>query len=229
MVTSAILINKYSKHSLNYLQYFNYKIYKENLFIFDNKKWKKKDLEIWKQRTNNQFNESKIILNKIKKKNSFQINHNSNSMMKLIKKKNIKILFNCGTPRILQDKIIKSLDFGVVNIHPGRINQFRGCTNIEWAIYLKKTLGNSAHFMSKTIDKGPIIKMTKIKIYKKDNYFSIIKKVYVDGYKLMNFIIKKYCSTNKITAYKLKKYGKYYKPISENKLSILKKDTKSDK
>ena len=68
MVTSAILINKYSKHSLNYLQYFNYKIYKENLFIFDNKKWKKKDLEIWKQRTNNQFNESKIIFNKIKKK-----------------------------------------------------------------------------------------------------------------------------------------------------------------
>ena len=59
----------------------------------------------------------------------------------------IDLLVNAGTPRILKSNLLKAPSIGVINCHPGILPDFRGCTCVEWAIYLDQPIGNTVHLI----------------------------------------------------------------------------------
>lgn len=111
--------------------------------------------------------------------------HNGAECVSLVECLQIDILVNCGTPRILTEKILATPSRGVLNCHPGLLPMFRGCTCVEWALYLDEPVGNTVHLMSKDIDAGPIVSKKRTDALPGDTYSDLRCRVYRDGHALM--------------------------------------------
>ncbi len=111
----------------------------------------------------------------------FVTNHNDQSTEELINHLSIDALLNAGTPRKLSKRILTSVKHGVLNVHPGILPQYRGCSAVEWAIFNNDKVGNTAHFMTKGYDEGPIIHSEWYEFPTDADYISIRVRVYRDG------------------------------------------------
>ena len=100
----------------------------------------------------------------------FVDNHNSKTTTALVRRMQIDLLLNAGTPRILKPEILESPAIGVLNCHPGLLPKFRGCTSVEWALYLDEPVGVTVHLMSEGIDEGPILMQREVPVSKGDRY-----------------------------------------------------------
>lgn len=214
-----IFANKYNPQTHLYISHLKrYISNKKIFFVFDNKKMKIKDVNIWKFRTKNKFRLDKSYLKKISHK-IVKIRHNTKKFERYLKDHNFSLGLNCGTPRILNSNVINSFKIGVVNIHPGKLPDLRGCTCVEWALYLKRRVYNTAHLMNEQIDHGRIIKFQRCEMKKNYQYHDIRNKVYESGYILMRNILGEYLRNKKLKSKNLKKGGKYFKPI-DNKVLV---------
>ena len=138
-----------------------YKLNNINFYLIVSKeKEKTKDLKIFKDRTGDHFLKDNLDLFSVDTKlSTFLVSsHNSQKFYKIIKDKNIEFLFNSGTPNKISIKTIKKVK-GVINIHPGVLPLYRGCTCPEWTLFNNDPLGITAHFMNISYDSGPIIKI----------------------------------------------------------------------
>jgi methionyl-tRNA formyltransferase len=173
------------------LPFFLSEIYKQDLrdlvIIYDSKITSKKDKLIWYQRTGGYF--EKTAKKKYNIDSSllqslpfyFMDNHNNQATLDLIKNLDIKCLFNASTPRKISNNIIDSVKYGIINVHPGMLPNYRGCTAVEWAIYNDEKVCNTAHFMTENYDAGPIIHSEFYEFAKDSDYISIRTKVYIEG------------------------------------------------
>jgi len=187
--------------------------------ICDSKLLSDKDVTILKFRIGNYLETRNIYC--LKKKYPFFLvdNHNSNETLKLIKKLNISCALNAGTPRKLSKKFIKFFKNGVLNIHPGLLPYYRGCTAVEWAIYNNDKVGNTIHFMDQEYDSGPIIKKQHYKFNKNMDYKSIRTSVYKKGSQLAaKTLLKMQNGLLKISSAETQdlKKARYWKPIPKN-------------
>lgn len=189
--------------------------------IMDSKKSHPRNISIWNERTRGQL----PILPKshFEKANIpffFVKNHSSKITIDFVKKNKIDVLINAGTPRILNGDILSAPTFGVLNCHPGILPDFRGCTCVEWAIYLDEAVGNTIHIMSKDIDEGPIILQESISFKKTDKYHDIRVKVYNHGFDLLAKSVKKIVENPKVAYTQLDyvKKGRYFKVINDEKM-----------
>ena len=66
---------------------------------------------------------------------------------------------------------------GVVNIHPGLLPKYRGCSCTEWAILNDEKIGNTAHYMDSEYDSRPIIIKESYDFKKEDNYENVRTKI----------------------------------------------------
>lgn len=212
-----------------------YKLNNINFYLIVSKeKEKTKDLKIFKDRTGDHFLKDNLDLFSVDTKlSTFLVSsHNSQKFYKIIKDKNIEFLFNSGTPNKISIKTIKKVK-GVINIHPGVLPLYRGCTCPEWTLFNNDPLGITAHFMNISYDSGPIIKIEYLKFKKKDikEYKDVRIKLFELIFKLARTIFKKLNNTNtKIKISKQEEYeAKYYKVIKNNYLSIVKKKIKDKK
>ena len=214
-----------------------YKLNNINFYLIVAKEEKKtKDLKIFKDRTGDHFLKDNLdLFNVDTKLSTFLVtSHNSQKFYKIIKDKNIEFLFNSGTPNKISIRTIKKVK-GVINIHPGVLPLYRGCTCPEWTLFNNDPLGITAHFMNTSYDSGPIIKIEYLKFKKKDikEYKDVRIKLFELIFKLARTIFKKLNNTNtniKIKIFKQEEYkAKYYKVIKNNYLSIVKKKIKDKK
>ena len=147
--------------------------------ICDSKTISDKDKKIWLERTSGAFD-----LGKYKKINIYKFdaekipfyfvkNHNHKNSIQLVKSLKLDVLLNAGTPRKLSKNVLKSTRHGVINVHPGLLPEYRGCSAVEWAIYNDKKVGNTTHFMTEEYDEGPIIKSESYNFLPDDDYKSI--------------------------------------------------------
>ena len=195
--------------------------------ICDEKNVSNKDKIIWHERTLGfiNHNNQKNIYNYNRKSLPFYFvsNHNSKQAINLYKSLKLECLFNAGTPRKISTKIINLMGIGVVNIHPGILPQYRGCSAVEWAIFNDEKIGNTAHFMDKGYDTGPIILSESYNFFKNIEYVKIRRHVYNKGCKLAGKVVSM-IKKNKITKLSSslvvqdEDIAKYYPPISEEKL-----------
>jgi len=208
-------------------------VYPEHI-IFDKKNWSKEDLERFYFRIGKKFTDLEFFQNE-KSHSLFEVdNHNNKETINYIRQNNIDFLVNSGTPRILNEDVIKSTRFGILNCHPGILPDFRGCCCVEWSIFLDKPVGNSVHWIDKGIDTGPIIKTQITNCFKSDTYQDIRKRVYFDGFKLLAKVIKrlKDLSFNEGLGNLQGKQisgGKYYSPIDDTLLEEVIQKLKSGK
>ena len=137
--------------------------FSEIRIICDLKALSEKDLSIINERTLGRFktieNEDAFIHSASMNRPAFYFvkNHNAQECIKLIKHLQLDCLVNAGTPRKLGHELLASTAVGVINIHPGRLPKYRGCSSVEWSIYNCDEIANSVHLMNKEYDAGPIL------------------------------------------------------------------------
>lgn len=216
-------------------------ILKQNLFnifvICDSKIMSEKDRNIWLDRTNGELDNISVggiqIFDFEDHKIPFYFvnNHNSENTFKLIKFLSLDILFNAGTPRKLNKHILNSTTHGVLNVHPGILPKYRGCSAVEWAIYNDDKVGNTAHFMTEGYDEGNIIDIEWYKFPKNINYSNIRVKVYKEGFIFAGKSLKKIKENNMIPSDGLRQdetKANYWKPIPTNKFEVVKEKIKNN-
>src|SRR3990167_3274869 len=146
--------------------------------ILDQQDYTEKQNVIWQERTAGRFPFVPLYeFEEYKIPTYFVKSHSSDVMLELIQSLNISLLVNGDTPRILPLKIVNAPAIGVLNVHPGVLPYYRGCTCVEWAIYNDYEIGNTAHLMNEKIDSGQIIKIETYRFSKSDRYVDIRTKV----------------------------------------------------
>ncbi len=81
----------------------------------------------------------------------FRLSHNSEDILKIIKKTKTNLGIISGA-RILKPKIIKSFKWGIINFHPGKIPEASGLDSLMWSIYKNIKPYVTTHFINNQID-----------------------------------------------------------------------------
>ena len=103
---------------------------------------------------------------------------NDKKILKFLKKKKIKLICLAGFMKILSNNFIKKNKGKIINIHPSLLPKYKGLnTHIRAIKNGDKFAGCTVHFVTSKLDSGKIILQKKIKISKKDNHYSLSKKV----------------------------------------------------
>ena len=152
---------------------------KDISIIIDPKLSSEKDIEIFEMRTNGFFGKYSRVnnlffnLNKQSIPFYFVDKHTSESAKNLYEELELDCLVNAGTPRKITNSILEVVENGVINIHPGILPMYRGCSCVEWAIFNDDPIGNTAHFMDQNYDAGPIIDIEQYEFTLNSNYVDI--------------------------------------------------------
>lgn len=147
----------------------------------------------------------------------FVRSHNGAETQALAKREGLDVLANCGTPRIIKRDTIECTPIGVLNNHPGRLPDYRGCSAVEWALHNGDPVCITSHLMSEEIDDGPIIAIKEVNIAPTDSYVDIRIKAYMASCDMLGLAL----SMLKAEGTKILKTvdgGTYYKPIPEDLL-----------
>jgi folate-dependent phosphoribosylglycinamide formyltransferase PurN len=199
--------------------------------IYDSKNLSIKDRLIWDARTGNFFDE--MSANYLKSASFYELNvptfhvgnHNDQTTIDLIEEKRIDCLLNAGTPRKLNSELIDSVHHGIVNIHPGLLPHFRGCSAVEWSIWGDHKVGNTAHFMGKEYDSGPIIMSETYDFSETYDYKKIRSVVFFNGC-IMSAMALKIIQEKKMTPsdgiLQNELYAKFWEPMPDHILETVK-------
>ena len=97
--------------------------------------------------------------------------------------------------KIIPQKIIDIFPWGIINIHPSLLPQFRGPTPIEAALLSgQKETGVSIFLIDFQVDHGPLLTQTKEKIRLHDNQESLSKRLFKIGAETLADTLPQYLS-----------------------------------
>ena len=137
-------------------------------------------------------------------------NINSNKSLKTLNnlKMDLGIVFGC---RKINQNIIDQFKYGLINIHRGVIQKYRGLDSDLWAILKKdfKNIGVCLHLIDKNLDTGAIIQQKKIKIKKNMKIFHMKYLTTLLATQMTIDLLKKSSKNFKFLK-KQKKLGSYY-------------------
>jgi methionyl-tRNA formyltransferase len=148
--------------------------------------------------------------------------HNDDETLDLIGRLGINCLINAGTPRRVSGRLLSSVKHGVLNVHPGILPRYRGCSAVEWAIFNDDRVGNTAHFMDEGYDTGPIIATERYQFPRDADYRSIRIHVYRAGCLLAGKalrLIEDRAMTPRDAPPQDASQGKYWEPIPDDKMA----------
>ena len=184
--------------------------------------------------------DKKIIYSRLNKKTKEFINKNKNQLNKkninifyfksfnnlksfnFLKKNKIKYFLNAGVMEKLDKNMVK---FKIINVHPGILPYYRGCSCPEWALYNNDDVGITAHFINKNYDAGRIIRIKKIN-KKMKSYRDFRSNLYIESIKMGVDLLSTLTTRRKLKDFKKQnlKKAKYYPPIPQNLFNkVLKK------
>jgi len=133
--------------------------------------------------------------NILKKIFNFNNKIDEKKLLTLLIKKKIKFICLSGFMKILSKNFIKKFDGKIINIHPSLLPKYKGLNTHQKAIKNKdKFSGCSVHYVNSKLDSGKIILQRKVRINKKDNEFSLKKKVLKEEHLLYPAAINKILS-----------------------------------
>ncbi len=162
--------------------------------------------------------------NNYERQNFFKSVPKSLNKKKLIKLKNINskislnilekyqfdigIVFGC---RKIKQEVIKSFKYGLINIHRGVINKYRGLESDLWALFFKdfNNIGVCLHFIDNNLDTGSIIEQKKVKLFKNMQIYQIRYFTTILATKMVINLIKNNFKKLRFSR-KQKKFGKYF-------------------
>ena len=111
---------------------------------------------------------NKSITQKLKRFSPTIINNpNRKSIIDFIKRKKIDFNLVCGFPYIFKKKIIIAPKYCTLNLHGGKLPEYRGGSPLNWQIINnEKYIGISVIKMDLKIDQGPVISEGKFLLKK---------------------------------------------------------------
>ncbi len=136
-------------------------------------KKKKNKIDVYLSKKNLNSHITKRIKKKILiiKKINFKI-------ISKIKKNKYDLLIVAGWPLIFPQELIRAAKYGTINLHAGRLPNFRGGSPLNWQIIEgKKKIYISIIKMTKKIDAGPVYLTKKIILTTKENINDLHNKV----------------------------------------------------
>ena len=137
-------------------------------------------------------NKIKFLIINYKNKNKAE-----NKILINLKKNKIKLVCLAGFMKILSKKIINIYKNRILNIHPSLLPKYKGLNTHQRVIKNKeKFTGCTVHLVNSKLDSGKIILQKKIKIFKKDNEYSLAKRVLEVENLIYPRAIKKFIGTN---------------------------------
>ena len=105
-------------------------------------------------------------------------NKAENEILINLKKNKISLIFLAGFMKILSRKILNIYKNKILNIHPSLLPKYKGLNTHKRVIKNKeKFTGCTVHLVNSKLDSGKIILQKKIKVFKKDNEYSLAKRV----------------------------------------------------
>jgi len=82
-----------------------------------------------------------------------------------------------GGVGVLGNEIIECFSTGIINIHPGDLPYYRGCSAPEWQIIEKRPVISTCHIIDKGVDTGPIYSKKQLNL-DTDNYYRMRSQIY---------------------------------------------------
>lgn len=131
---------------------------------------KKRDVDVWEERTGGR-------LAPIEWNPTLQFEFISSSECAAALSE-YDIAVNGGCLELIGDPALRAPRFGVLNVHPGILPQYRGASSVEWALYNGDVVGATAHIMDSGYDTGPIVAQRTIDPIKFGSYKEIRIAVY---------------------------------------------------
>lgn len=151
----------------------------------------------------------------------FTGNHNSDLTAELIRDYSVDVAILGGTG-IIKKPLLSFPKIGLINVHPGILPEYRGCSAVEWALYNNDEVGATCHFVVEEIDRGDMICTLKAKIVRGDKYPDVRLK----AYRLQSETLIAGLNILSQADYRKKiqpnRGGNYYDPIDPEKLEIAK-------
>lgn len=114
----------------------------------------------------------------------FVSNHNSPNSFDLINRLGCLFLLNAGTPRKLDPYILNLTKHGVLNVHPGRLPQYRGKNCPEWAVFHGESVVLTAHIMESEYDEGDVLGIVDVDWRSLCSYVEFRKQVHLKSFEL---------------------------------------------
>lgn len=96
-------------------------------------------------------------------------NLNDTRLWSDIHSKNLDIVIQGGIG-ILKSDYLSIPNIGFLNVHPGKLPKYRGCSCPEWAIYNGDEVILTAHLLDSGIDTGPILMEEKYQFTFENSY-----------------------------------------------------------
>jgi len=203
-----------------YLYYLNKNNYTPD-FIISVGRFKEIHNQIEFQRTDGQWIKKIIPTNqKIYKFKS----HKDNELWKFISDNAIDIIIQGGAGFIFSQDMINTAKLCVLNIHPGKLPEYRGNSAPEWAIYNGDLVHITGHVIDQGVDTGPIITQKVLNYKQYINYYEFRANVY---HACADVLIKSLKILNKngienSTNVQSEENAQYRDRISDEKLSVVK-------
>jgi len=103
---------------------------------------------------------------------------NDKKILKTLEQKKIKLICLAGFMKILSKNFIEKFQGKIINIHPSLLPKYKGLnTHIRAIKNREKFAGCTVHYVTSKLDSGKIILQKRVKISKKDDHFSLAKKI----------------------------------------------------
>jgi len=120
-------------------------------------------------------------INQLSKKNGFPVlildKINSAESVSRLKELEVDLFILCGYNKIIKQQVIEIPPLGTINLHGGKLPDFRGAAPLNWQIIHGETSGGCAIiFVDEGIDTGDIIKQEIYPITDEDTHASILEK-----------------------------------------------------
>ena len=149
----------------------------------------------------------KINIKKIKYVKNINNDESIGIMQKI--KPDLGVVF--GTRKI-NDKIFKLFKYGMINVHRGITQKYRGIDCELWPIYFNdlKNIGVTINLIDKQLDTGEIIKQEKLKEFTNLKCFKLRALTTELAVSLVHNFLKSFLKTKEIISTPLQKKGSYY-------------------
>ena len=82
-----------------------------------------------------------------------------------------------GCAGILCTPVFEIPRFGVLNVHPGLVPDYRGNSTVEWSVLEGADVGVTLHFIDAGIDTGPVIAQRTVPVQDGDDFAKLSRRV----------------------------------------------------
>ncbi|GGY90353.1 MULTISPECIES: phosphoribosylglycinamide formyltransferase [Shewanella] len=96
-----------------------------------------------------------------------------------------------GFMRILSDELVKAYQGRMINIHPSLLPKFTGLHTHQRAIEAgEQEHGASVHFVTPTLDAGPVILQAKVPVFDDDTVELLAERVHEQEHAILPLVVK---------------------------------------